>query len=181
MNVGLHHRGIHAQLFAILQAELYGGLDHGLVDGLHGGRGEAVKGPVEGVVLRHAMAVEVGKAAQGKAVVNAFAQLAIIPVFDAHQDEGAQGLRGSDATASGVGVLQAARQILAHLLDQRGMVVQEPGDALQDRVEVDALVAQFEIGEAELGCGDTGHAFFSGRNSRWFNSQMRSKAALSLR
>jgi hypothetical protein len=69
----------------------------------------------------------------------------------------------------------------AHLLDQRGMVVQEPGDALQERVEVDALVAQFEIGEAELGCGDTGHAFFSGRNSSWFNSQMRSKAALSLR
>src|ERR1035438_2645804 len=85
---------------------------------------------LKAVVLRHAMAVEVGKAAQGKAVVNAFAQLAIIPVFDAHQDEGAQGLRGSDATASGVGVLQAARQILAHLLDQRGMVVQEPGDAL---------------------------------------------------
>jgi hypothetical protein len=59
--------------------------------------------------------------------------------------------------------------------------LQKPGDALQDRVEVDALVAQFEIGEAELGCGDTGHAFFSGRNSNWFNSQMRSKAALSLR
>ena len=67
------------------------------------------------------------------------------------------------------------------MLDQRGMVVQEPDDALQHRVEVDALVPQFEIGEAELGFGDPGHAFFSGRRSCWFNSQMRSKVSLILR
>jgi hypothetical protein len=132
-------------------------------------------------VLGHAPAVEVGKAAQGIAVVDAFAQLAIVPVLDAHQDEGAQGLGGGDPVASGVGVLQSPRQILAHLLDQRGMVVQESEDALQERVEVEALVSQFEIGETELGFGDTGHAFFSGRKSCWFNSQMRSKEALSLR
>ena len=59
------------------------------------------------------------------------------------------------------------------------MVVQERGDGLELRIEVDALVTQFEIGEAELGLSDTGHAFFSGRRSCWFNSQMRSKAALS--
>src|ERR1017187_647463 len=152
-----------------------------LVDSLHGGRGEQVEGAVEGVVLGHAVAVEVGKAAQGIAVVDAFAQLAIVPVLDAHEDEGAQGLRGGDPVTSGVGVLQSARQILAHLLDQRGMVVQESDDTLQERVEVDALVSQFEIGEAELGFGDTGHAFFSGRNSCWFNSQMRSKVAFSFR
>ena len=61
------------------------------------------------------------------------------------------------------------------------MVVQESDDTLQERVEVDALVSQFEIGEAELGFGDTGHAFFSGRRSCWFNSQMRSKVAFSFR
>src|ERR1022692_2155024 len=126
MNVGLHHRGVHAQLLAIFQAELDGTLDHGLVDGLHGGRGEPVKGAVEGVVLGHTMAVEVGKAAQGIAVINAFAQLAIVRVLDAHQDEGAQGLRGGDAAASGVGVLQSARQILAHLLDQRAWSSRNP-------------------------------------------------------
>src|ERR1039457_7539906 len=76
-----------SDLLAIFQAELNGGLDHGLVDGLHGGRGEPVKGAVEGVVLGYTMAVEVGKAAQGIAVVDAFAQLAIVPVLDAHQDE----------------------------------------------------------------------------------------------
>ena len=168
-------------MLAIFQAELDGGLDHGPVDGLQGGRGEPVKGAVEGIVLGHALAVEVGKVAQRIAVVDAFAQLAIVPVFDAHQDEGAQGLGGGDSATSGVGVLQSARQILAHLLDQRGMVVQESEDALQEGIEVDAVVSQFEIGETELGLGDTGHALFSGRNSCWFNSQMRSKVAFSFR
>ena len=46
---------------------------------------------------------------------------------------------------------------------------------------MDALVSQFEIGEAELRFGDTGHAFFSGRKSCWFNSQLRSKVAFSFR
>jgi hypothetical protein len=88
---------------------------------------------------------------------------------------------GGDAAPSSVGVLQSPRQILAHLLDQRGPVVQESGDALQEGIEVDALAPQFEIGETELGFGDAGHAFFSGRNSCWFSSQMRSKVALSFR
>src|ERR1017187_3172343 len=75
-----------------------------LVVSLHGGRGEQVKGAVEGVVLGHTMAVDIGKAAQGRAVVDAFAQLAIVPVLDAHEDEGAQVLRGGDPVTSGVGV-----------------------------------------------------------------------------
>src|ERR1039457_5691060 len=144
MDVGFHHRGVDAQLLAVFQAELDRTLDHGLVDGLHGGRGEPVEGAVEGVVLGYAMAVEVGKAAPGIAIVDAFAQLAIVPVFDAHEDERAQGLRGGDAAASGFGVLQSASQILAHLLDRRGMVVQESDDTLQERVEVDALVSPFK-------------------------------------
>ena len=80
-----------------------------------------------------------------------------------------------------MGVLQPAPQILAHLPDQRGMVVQESQAGLQQRVEVDALAAQFEIGEAEWGRGEAAHAFFSGRSSCRFNSQMRSKVSFSLR
>lgn len=132
-------------------------------------------------MLGHALAAEVRKAAQGIAVIDAFAQLAIIPVFDTHEDERAQSLRRSDPVAAGVGVLQPAHQVLAHLLNQRGMVVQESEDALQERVEMDVLVAQFEIGEAELGRGEAAHAFFSGRSSCRFNSQMRSKVSFSLR
>jgi hypothetical protein len=61
------------------------------------------------------------------------------------------------------------------------MVVQEREDALQVRVEVDALAPEFEIGKAELGLGESAHAFFSGRSSCRFNSQIRSKVSLSLR
>ena len=157
MNVGFHYRGVDAQLLAVFQTELDGGLDHGLVDGLQRGRGESVEGAVEGVVLGNQVAVELGKAAQGIAVVDAFAQFAIVPVLDAHESQRAQGLRGGDAVAPGVGVLQAAHQIQADLLDQSGVLVQECSDALQDGVEMDALSAQFQIGEAELGFGSSAH------------------------
>ena len=61
------------------------------------------------------------------------------------------------------------------------MVVQKSDDALEERIAVDALVPQFEIGEAELGFGDTRQAFFSGRRSCWFHSQIRSKVVFSFR
>jgi hypothetical protein len=67
------------------------------------------------------------------------------------------------------------------LLDQRGLAVQESKNAPEEGVEVDALVAQFEIGEAELGLGEAAHRFFSGRSSCRFNWQMRSKVSFSLR
>src|SRR5215472_15621560 len=81
MNIGFHHGGIDAQLLAIFQAELDGGLDHSLIDRLHRVRGKPIEGTVESIMLGHAVAVEVGKGAQGIAVVDAFAQFAIIPVL----------------------------------------------------------------------------------------------------
>ncbi len=58
MNVRLHYPGIDAQVPAVFQAELDGGLDYSLVDGLHGGWGKSREGAVEGVVLGDAMAVD---------------------------------------------------------------------------------------------------------------------------
>ena len=78
----------------------------------------------------HALAVKVRKGAQGVTVMDAFAQLAIIPVLDTHEDERAQGLCRHSSVAAGVGVLQPVHQILAHLLDQRGVVVEESENAL---------------------------------------------------
>jgi hypothetical protein len=43
MNVGLHHRGVDAEFLAVFQTELDDRLDHGFVDGLERGRGEAVE------------------------------------------------------------------------------------------------------------------------------------------
>jgi hypothetical protein len=71
---------------------LDGGLDHSLIDRLHGGWGESIEGAVESIMLGHLVAVEVRKGAQGRAVIDALAQLAIIPVFDAHENERTQGL-----------------------------------------------------------------------------------------
>jgi len=140
MDIGFHHGGVDAQPLAILQTELDGGLHHRLIDRLHSDWGEPIKRTIESIVFGYAVAMEVRKGAQGITVVDAFAQLAIIPVFDAHEDQRAQGLRRGNPVAAGVGVLQPAYQILAHLLDQRGMVIQESENALQPRVEVNALI-----------------------------------------
>src|ERR1039458_9597761 len=99
MNVGLHYRGVDAEFLAVFQTELDDRLDHGLVDGLQRGRGEAVEGPVEGVVLGDKVAVKLRKAAQRVAIVDPLAQFAIVPVLDAHESQRAQGLRGIDAAS----------------------------------------------------------------------------------
>src|SRR5664280_3457524 len=138
MNVGFHYRGVDAKFLAVFQAELDGSLNHGLVDGFQRGRRESVEGPVEGVVFGDKVAVKLRKAAQRVAIVDPLAQCAIVPVLDAHESQGAQGLRGSDAATPGGGVLEAALQIQADLLDQIGVLAEECIDTLQDGVEMDA-------------------------------------------
>jgi len=95
--------------------------------------------------------------AQRVAIVDPLAQFAIVPVLDAHESQRAQGLRGSDAATSGGGVLEAALQIQADLLDQIGVLAEECVDALQDGVEMDAESAQFQVGEAELRIESAAH------------------------
>ena len=152
MNVGFHYRGVDTEFLAVFQTELDGSLDHGLIDGLHRGRGESVEGAIEGVVLRDAMAVKLGKAAQRVAVVDTFAQFPIVPVFDAHEDERAQGLGGRDAATAGGGVFESALQILAHLIDQLGMLAEEI-DALQGGIEMDALWLNSRSAKLSWGSG----------------------------
>ena len=109
-------------------------------------------------------------------------QLAIVPVFDAHENERAEHLRGSDAVASGAGVLQASFQILAHLLDEGEVLIEELGDGAEDGVEMDTLELQLEVGESELGRERSHRSAFLWASRRWWlSSQMRSKEALILR
>src|SRR5216684_4826322 len=106
----------------------------------------------------------------------------IVPVLVAHENERAKHLRGSDAVASGAGVLQASLQILAHLLDEGEVLIEELGDGLEDGIEMDTLELQFEVGESELGRERSHRSeFLSGRRRWWLSSQMRSKVALILR
>lgn len=159
MNVGFHDGGVNAQFFAVLQTELDGHLNHGLVDSFQGGWCESIEGPVEGVVLGDKLAAKLRKSAQRVAIVDALAQFAIVPVFDAHERQRAQGLRGSDAIAPGARVLQAALQIKADFLDQRGVLIEECVDALQGGVKMDAQSSQFQVGEAELGVESSAHGW----------------------
>jgi hypothetical protein len=64
---------------------------------------------------------------------------------------------GLNAVASGAGLLQAALQIQADMLDQSGVEIEEGVDALEDGVKMDAQPTQFQIGEAELGIGSAAH------------------------
>ncbi len=81
-------------------------------------------------MLGDQVAVKLRKSAQRVAVVDALAQFAIVPVLDAHESQRAQGLRGGDAVAPGAGLLQAALQIPADVLDQSGVLLEECVDAL---------------------------------------------------
>ena len=128
-----------------------------LIDGFQGGGGEPDKGAVEGIVFGDGAAEELGELPQGIAIGDAFAQLAIVPVFDAHQGQGAQHLRCIESVAAGGGFFQAALEVLAHVLDQGLVLIDEVRDLLEERVEGDVLGAELEIGEALLGRGGSGH------------------------
>ena len=158
MDIGFHHRGIDPEFFTILDSEVDGRLHHGAVDGLQGLGSQAEEGAVEGVVFGNGVAVKVREVAQGVSIVNAFAQLAIIPVLHPHEDQGAEGLRGVDAAASGERFPQAPLEILADHLDGLAMLLQQVGDGLQGSIEVEALVEELQIGEGALGVGGS-HVF----------------------
>ena len=145
------------------------------------GRGEPVEGTVESVVLGHGVTIEVRKGAQCEAIVDAIAQVAVVQVLDAHENQRTQGLLRGDAAASGIRLFQAPLQIPAHEFDQIGMLLQEIGDPPQSRVEVNPQMLQLKIGEAELRDEEAAHFFFSARSSSRLISQMRSKEALRLR
>src|SRR5580704_8070283 len=149
-NVGFHHRGVDPQLAAVLQAELHSGLDDEVVDGLERRRRQPVEAAVEGVMLGHLLAVEIGEPAQRYSIGDAFTQLAIIPVLQAHQNERAQRLRRGEAAATLVRLIQAAYQVAAHPLDRRRLLIEKITDRLQQRLKPYALPQQFEIGKAHL-------------------------------
>jgi len=162
VDVGFDDRGVGAKFLAVLQPESDGRLDHLLIDDFQSGWGEPDEGAVEGVMFGDRGAEELGELPQGVAIGDAFAQLAIVPVLDAHQGEGAQHLRGVESVAAGGGLFQAALEIAAHVLDQGLVLIDEVRDLLKERVEGDVLGAELKIGEAPLGRSGSGHGRISG-------------------
>src|SRR5215470_834938 len=87
-------------LLPFSRPKLHGGFDDEVFDGLEGRLCQPVEAAVEGVMLGNLLAVEVGELAQRYSVGDAFTQLAIIPVLDPHQNQGAQRLRRGEAAAT---------------------------------------------------------------------------------
>ena len=155
MNVGLHHRSVDPQLHTVLQSELDRRLNDQVVDRFQRLRSQTDEPALEGVVLRHRRAVEVGEPTQRQSVRDAFTQLAIVPVLDPHQNQRAQNLRRRQSVTTAIGLLQATYQIPPHTLDDVLLVVEKAGYRLQQRLQANALITlphQLPIGKAELSC-----------------------------
>ncbi len=157
MNVRLDHGGVDPQLRPVLQAERDRRVDDRVIDRLQRVRGEPVEGAVERVVLRDPLALELGERPQRVAIGDPFPQFPVVPVLHAHQNQRAQDLRRGDAVPARGGLLQPSRQIALHGVDEGCVRVEERGDRLQGRFELNALLEEHEIGEAHLGIGRAAH------------------------
>src|ERR1700751_4519726 len=89
-----------------------------------GRRRQPVESAVEGIMLGHLLAVEIGERSQRYSTDDAFAQLAIIPVLHPHQNQCAQHLRRGEAAATVVRLFEAAHQIAPHPLDRPMLLVE---------------------------------------------------------
>jgi hypothetical protein len=150
MNVGLYHRGVDAQLLTVLQPEFDCRLHHQIIDRLERRGRQPREAAVECIVSRHRQTIEIGELPQRASVGNPFAQFAIVPVFDAHQNQRAQHLLRRQAAATGLGFLQAPRQIAADLFDHVVLVVKKIGNSLKQRLEAQALTYQLPISKTDL-------------------------------
>src|SRR6266851_1139585 len=150
MNVSLHHCGVDTQLRAVLQSKIDRSLNHQVIDDFERLRRQPIEAAVERIVLGYRITVEVGKLTQHQSVGDPFAQLAIIPVLDAHEDQRAKDLLRRQSTATAPRLLQTAHQIAPDPLDQLLVVVEEVGNGLQLRLQTRALPHQLKIGKADL-------------------------------
>jgi hypothetical protein len=150
MNVGLHHRGVDAQLLTIFQSELDRGLHHQIIDRPERSGCEPSEATVECIMSRHRQTIKVGELAQGASIGNPLTQFAIVPVLDAHENQRAQDLLRRQAAATGLGFLQAPYEIAADLLDHVFLVAKKIGDGLQQWLKAQTLTHQFPIGETDL-------------------------------
>src|SRR5580700_4252976 len=103
-----------------------------VIHGLERRRRQPVEAAVEGVMLGHILAVEIGELAQRYPIGDAFAQLAIVPVLQAHQNKRAQHLRRDEAAATLVRLIQAAQEVVAHPFDQRRLLIEKITDRLRN-------------------------------------------------
>jgi hypothetical protein len=104
-------------------------------------------------VFRHRRAVEVGELTQRQSIRNAFAQLAIVPVLEPHQNQRPQDLCRRQSVTTAARLFEATHQIAPDALDDVPLVVEKTGYRLQQRLQPHALITlphQLPIGKADL-------------------------------
>src|SRR5207247_5802299 len=155
MDIGFHNRRIGAQLLAIFQTVVDGRFNDRVIELLHCGGTQPVERLVEGVVAGNRLTVEAGELSQRVSVIYAFAQFPVIPILDAHQDQRAENLVRGQTRSASFRFLQTALQIAANQFHQFVVVIQEVGNLFQQRIQPDALLQKFQIGECDLGIIDS--------------------------
>src|SRR5437899_8803597 len=153
MNVSLHHRSVDPQLRTVLQSELDRRLNHQVVDRFQRLWRQTDEAALKGIVFRDWRAVEVGELTQRQSICNAFAQLAIVPVLEPHQNQRPQDLYRRQSVATAVRLLQATHQVAPDTLDDVPLVVEKTGYSLQQRLQPHALITlphQLPIGKTDL-------------------------------
>lgn len=150
MDVGLDDRGVDAELVSVLEMQLHGRLDNGVVDGANGLGCDPVEAAIEGLVTRDRTRTKVREGPQRATVGDAFPKLAQIPVLDAAEDEGTEDAGGGHPIPPGGGTFEAADEILMDCVHEILLGIDEIRDGLQGTIEDDALGTELGLGEGDL-------------------------------
>src|ERR1700686_2643240 len=134
VNVSLYHRSVDPQLRAVVQSELDRRTNRQVVDRFQRLWCQTDEAALKGVVFRHRRAVEVGELTQRQSIRNAFAQLAIVPVLEPHQNQRPQDLCRRQSVTAAARPLQATHQIAPDTLDDVPLLVEKAGYRLQQRL-----------------------------------------------
>jgi hypothetical protein len=157
VDVGFDNRRINAQSLAVLDSEIDSSFDDQIIDGLKCRGPQLVKSPIESVMLGYALGVKTRELAQCVPVGDPLAQFPIVPVLDSHEDQGPHHLRCGYSATARVGFFQTPIEIFSDPLYDLWMIVQEVGNPLENRVEINSLGEELEIGETDLRVRDSCH------------------------
>jgi hypothetical protein len=86
-----------------------------------------------------------------RAIRNAFAQFAIIPVLHTGQDQRPEDLLRGQAAPAGLPVLQAALEVAANAVDDVALGVEEVRDRFERLFQLDTLLDELQVRETDLG------------------------------
>jgi len=138
MDVGLHRRGVDAELTAASNLERPGQLDDAIVELGDGPRPDGVGPADQRGVVGDTLEIDAAELAEDQAVVDEVFGLGVAPAVEPHDDEHAEDdLDGGGGSSSGAGLGITAGQVAADEVEQL-VVIQEMIELLQLGLETEA-------------------------------------------